>query len=116
MAVDQRRRAVLASHLNAAREYAETTRCRRAELLAYFGESYAPPCNNCDNDKVSRTATASRPPTPPSISRGAPVRHRLWGDGQLLSRDDHELLVYFDSVGYKHLTASTLTSGILQWR
>ena len=35
---------------------------------------------------------------------------RLWGPGQLLSRDDHELLVYFASVGYKHLTASALTS------
>jgi ATP-dependent DNA helicase RecQ len=45
---------------------------------------------------------------------GTPVHHRLWGPGQLLSRDDHELLVYFDSVGYKHLTASTLSSGILK--
>lgn len=44
------------------------------------------------------------------------MRHRLWGDGQLLSRDDHELLVYFPTAGYKHLTASTLTSGILEPR
>ena len=112
VAVDRRRQAVLASRLDAAREYAETTRCRRAELLAYFGENYAPPCNNCDNDQISGTAVASRP----SITGGVPVRHRLWGEGQLLSRDDHELLVYFNSVGYKHLTASTLTSGILHWR
>jgi len=112
VALDKRRQAVLASRLNAAREYAESTRCRRAELLAYFGENYTPPCNNCDNDQISRTAVASRP----SITGGLPVRHRLWGEGQLLSRDDHELLVYFNSVGYKHLTASTLTSGILHWR
>ena len=109
---DQRRQAVLASRLDAAREYAETTRCRRAELLAYFGEHYPPPCNNCDNDRIAKAAVASRP----TISGGVPVRHRLWGDGQLLSRDDHELLVFFNSVGYKHLTASTLTSGILQLR
>jgi ATP-dependent DNA helicase RecQ len=32
----------------------------------------------------------------------------------LLSRDDHELLVYFTSVGYKHLTAASLSSGILR--
>jgi ATP-dependent DNA helicase RecQ len=118
-AMDRRRQAVLASRLNAAREYAETTRCRRAELLAYFGESYAPPCGNCDNDRVAEAATASSadlPETPASITRGVPVRHRLWGEGLLLSRDDHELLVYFDNVGYKHLTASTLTSGILHWR
>ena len=109
-ALDQRRQAVLASRINAARQYAESARCRRAELLAYFGESYAPPCGNCDNDRSARTAAASRP----SSMGGTPVQHRLWGDGQLLSRDDHELLVYFDSVGYKHLTASTLSSGILR--
>jgi ATP-dependent DNA helicase RecQ len=32
----------------------------------------------------------------------------------MLSRDDHALLVYFTKVGYKHLTASTLASGILE--
>jgi ATP-dependent DNA helicase RecQ len=112
VAVDQRRQAVLASRLNAARAYAESTRCRRAELLAYFGESYASPCGNCDNDRIPKTAAASHP----SITGGVPVRHRLWGEGQMLSQDDHELLVYFESVGYKHLTASALTSGILHRR
>ncbi|MEO6688259.1 MAG: DNA helicase RecQ [Dokdonella sp.] len=29
--------------------YAETTACRRQRLLAYFGESMAQPCGNCDN-------------------------------------------------------------------
>jgi ATP-dependent DNA helicase RecQ len=121
VAMDRRRQAVLASRLDAAREYAETTRCRRAELLAYFGESYAPPCDNCDNDQVSATPTtasrhSTRPSTRPSITGGIPVRNRLWGEGLLLSQDDHELLVYFESVGYKHLIASTLTSGILRWR
>jgi ATP-dependent DNA helicase RecQ len=108
-ALERRRQAVLASRINAAREYAESPRCRRAELLAYFGETYSPPCGNCDNDQLPRREPAPRP----SIIGGTPVRHRLWGDGQLLSQDDHELLVYFESVGYKHLTASTLSSGIL---
>jgi ATP-dependent DNA helicase RecQ len=108
--LDRRRQAVLASRLDAARGYAETTRCRRAELLAYFGEHYGPPCNNCDNDQNGGTTA----PSESTVDGATPVRHRLWGDGQLLSRDDHELLVYFDSVGYKHLTASTLTSGILE--
>ncbi|GAA1239401.1 RecQ family ATP-dependent DNA helicase [Pseudonocardia alaniniphila] len=112
VALDQRRQAVLSSRLNAAREYAESTRCRRAELLAYFGESYTPPCENCDNDQFSKPTAPSRP----SVTGGIPVRHRLWGEGQMLSRDDHELLVYFESVGYKHLTASTLSSGILHRR
>ncbi|GGJ27596.1 RecQ family ATP-dependent DNA helicase [Streptomyces brasiliensis] len=109
---DARRQAVLASRLDAARQYAESARCRRAELLSYFGEDYAPPCGNCDNDHEARAASAPRP----TVSGGVPVRHRLWGEGRLLSRDDHELLVYFTSVGYRHLTASTLESGILQRR
>jgi ATP-dependent DNA helicase RecQ len=29
--------------------YAETTACRRQRLLAYFGETLAEPCGNCDN-------------------------------------------------------------------
>jgi ATP-dependent DNA helicase RecQ len=109
VALDQRRQAVLASRLTAARGYAESTRCRRAEILAYFGEGYAPPCKNCDNDQSAKAAAPARP----SVAGGTPVDHRLWGEGQLLSGDDHELLVYFDSVGYKHLTTSTLSSGIL---
>jgi len=29
--------------------FCESTGCRRESLLNYFGESYAAPCNNCDN-------------------------------------------------------------------
>ena len=110
VAEDKRRQAVLASRLDAARTYAESTRCRRAELLAYFGETYPPPCGNCDNDQAPKAAPQSHP----TVIGDTPVRHRLWGEGRMLSRDDHELLVYFSSVGYKHLTASTLVSGILE--
>ncbi|MFI5612591.1 RecQ family ATP-dependent DNA helicase [Amycolatopsis sp. NPDC051903] len=112
VALDRRRQAVLSSRIEAAREYAESTRCRRAELLAYFGENYVPPCENCDNDQAAHNAAHAKP----TVTSGVPVHHRLWGDGRLLSKDDHELLVYFTSVGYKHLTASSLSSGILQPR
>ncbi|MGW0877106.1 RecQ family ATP-dependent DNA helicase [Streptomyces sp. NPDC002755] len=108
---DKQRQTILASRLTAARQYAETTRCRRAELLAYFGEPYSAPCGNCDNDHEAEVPSA-RPPA--VIGSGVPVQHRLWGKGHLLSEDEHELLVYFGSVGYKHLTASSLSSGILQ--
>jgi ATP-dependent DNA helicase RecQ len=108
---DERRQVIVASRLDAARHYAETTRCRRAELLAYFGETYTAPCGNCDNDRMQERMPTRRPVV---LDGGTPVLHRLWGEGHLLSRDEHELLVYFSSVGYKHLTPSTLASGILQ--
>jgi ATP-dependent DNA helicase RecQ len=107
-AAGDRRQTILASRIEAARHYAETTRCRRAELLAYFGEHYEPPCGSCDND-----ATSAPPPAQNRTSGGVDVRHRLWGHGVLLSRDDHEVTVAFDTVGYRHLTAASLTNGLL---
>ena len=35
--------------LDALLAFCESVRCRRALLLEYFGESYTPPCDNCDN-------------------------------------------------------------------
>ncbi len=107
-----RRQAILTSRIEAAREYAETTRCRRGELLGYFGEHYPVPCRSCDNDVLG-----DAPPTAPVAAvpdGGKRVTHRLWGPGTLLSEDDHELVVAFDSVGYRHLTAAALTNGLLR--
>ena len=36
-------------------DYAESTECRRAVLLRYFGESFEPPCGACDNCSAPRT-------------------------------------------------------------
>jgi ATP-dependent DNA helicase RecQ len=109
-AAGNRRQAILRSRIEAARGYAETTHCRRAELLGYFGEQYEPPCGSCDNDEHAPAGPtfASQPPV-----SGLRVSHRLWGPGTLLSRDDHELVIAFDSVGYRHLTAASLTNGLL---
>jgi ATP-dependent DNA helicase RecQ len=109
-AAGNRRQAILRSRIEAARGYAETTHCRRAELLGYFGEQYDPPCGSCDNDEhaPAEPTFASQP----AVS-GQRVRHKLWGPGTLLSRDDHELVIAFDSVGYRHLTAASLTNGLL---
>ncbi|WFE31160.1 DNA helicase RecQ [Micromonospora sp. WMMD975] len=38
----------LAAHLDAMLALCETVRCRRAQLLDYFGETGAPNCGNCD--------------------------------------------------------------------
>jgi ATP-dependent DNA helicase RecQ len=111
-AAGRRRQAIIASRIEAARSYAETSHCRRAELLAYFGDQYDPPCGRCDNDAQLRADSAAqghadRPGT------GRRVRHRLWGDGTLLHQDEHELIVVFDAVGYRTLTAAALTNGLL---
>jgi ATP-dependent DNA helicase RecQ len=107
-AAGNRRQAILRSRIEAARGYAETVHCRRAELLGYFGEHYDPPCRSCDNDDHAPAEVSSTPE-----ETGTRVRHRLWGPGTLLSRDDHELVVAFDAVGYRHLTAASLTNGLL---
>ena len=44
---DEAHRRRLATHLDAMLALCETARCRRAQLLAHFGEP-APPCGNCD--------------------------------------------------------------------
>jgi ATP-dependent DNA helicase RecQ len=109
-AAGDRRQTILRSRIEAARGYAETVHCRRADLLGYFGEQYEPPCDKCDNDDHPAPAPtfADRP-----AASGQRVTHKLWGPGTLLSQDDHELLIAFDSVGYRHLTASSLTNGLL---
>jgi len=50
---DDRHRRNLSEHLNAMLALCETAECRRAQLLAYFGQEYAAPdgsarCGNCD--------------------------------------------------------------------
>jgi ATP-dependent DNA helicase RecQ len=113
-----RQQSILQSRIEAAREYAETVRCRRADLLGYFGEHYEPPCGTCDNDEAAAKVKAQ--PSKANVGRrhepdhdAVRVRHKLWGEGTLLTRDDHELTVAFDTLGYRHLTPAVLENGIL---
>ena len=114
----RRREQVADSRIDAVRHYAETTHCRRVELLGYFGEEYPGPCGHCDNDARPQPAT---PPAPVVTSHdslqvhaGTLVRHAAWGEGTVMSVDDHELVVAFDSVGYKTLTTVALRNGLLR--
>lgn len=52
---------------------------------------------------------------PPSLTTGAAVAHCLWGPGTLLARDEHELVVAFESVGYRHLASAALSNGLLRF-
>jgi ATP-dependent DNA helicase RecQ len=45
----EERKRVERGKLDALLAYAETIGCRRQRLLAYFGETFAAPCGNCDN-------------------------------------------------------------------
>ena len=53
-------------------------------------------------------------PTAPPVAPGTPVQHTTWGAGRVLAADPQELLVVFDSVGYRHRTAAAPTSGLLR--
>jgi ATP-dependent DNA helicase RecQ len=44
---------------------------------------------------------------------GAAVTHKLWGHGTVMSADQHELVVAFESVGYRHLTTAVLDTGLV---
>jgi ATP-dependent DNA helicase RecQ len=150
VAESRRRASVLNSQVDIVRHYAESVQCRRAELLAYFGEEIEPPCGNCDNDEIlarrpaaARAATtgagagpgAAEPnrdvasaPARPTVGAngavdapaprvlpyvGAAVTHKLWGHGTVMSADQHELVVAFESVGYRHLTTAVLDTGLV---
>jgi ATP-dependent DNA helicase RecQ len=45
---DERQKRIEQEKLQALLGWCEITRCRRAALLAYFGEDYPAPCGNCD--------------------------------------------------------------------
>jgi ATP-dependent DNA helicase RecQ len=46
---DEARKRLERAKLDALLAFAESTRCRRQQLLAYFGETLERPCGNCDN-------------------------------------------------------------------
>ncbi|WP_459750142.1 RecQ family ATP-dependent DNA helicase [Streptomyces sennicomposti] len=103
------------SRVEMARAYAETTGCRRHFLLGYFGETYEPPCGNCDRCTAAEAdpeaAAADRRPVHPAAERypvGAEVRHGQWGAGTVLSQDGDRITVLFEEAGYRTLSLDAL--------
>jgi len=109
--MEEDRQAFDRSRVEMVRAYAETDSCRREFLLAYFGEAYQPPCDNCDVCEAGRgdpgAVDAGGPATVPEGTPpvGARVRHASWGEGTVARVDaaDDQLTVVFDDVGYKTL-------------
>jgi ATP-dependent DNA helicase RecQ len=87
------------SRIEMMRGYAETRGCRRAFLLGYFGETFEPPCGNCDNCDAGLTGEG--PGTAAGWEGGERVRHAEWGEGTVGQVENGQLTVVFDTVGYR---------------
>jgi ATP-dependent DNA helicase RecQ len=79
--------------------YADATTCRREFVLTYFGESFQPPCGNCDNCDAGLVEAVAEGP----FAAGSRVLHEKWGGGLVQRYEEGQVVVLFDSVGYKKL-------------
>jgi ATP-dependent DNA helicase RecQ len=87
------------TRLEMMRRYAEHAGCRRSFLLTYFGQDYAGPCGNCDNDRAVGAEGATVEP----FAIGERVTSERWGDGTVQRYDGDQLTVLFDDHGYRDL-------------
>lgn len=86
------------------RAYAETLRCRRQHLLAYFGDHLDGPCGNCDRCRAEEPPADSESAIPVQTH----VRHREWGSGVVLDGDADRITVLFDDYGYRTLSVQAV--------
>ncbi|GGP77720.1 RecQ family ATP-dependent DNA helicase [Saccharothrix coeruleofusca] len=92
---------LIRSRIHMVRAYAETTGCRRQQLLGYFGEQLDQPCGNCDTcDAGTAQPRRAGDGDYPVESR---VRHAEWGPGVVMSVEEDRITVLFEEVGYKTL-------------
>jgi ATP-dependent DNA helicase RecQ len=109
---EEKRRSFDRSRVDMMRGYAETDGCRRAFVLAYFGESFSPPCGNCDNCLAGGVEAA---PDDVPFDVGARVTHAQWGEGVVQRYDEEAMVVLFDEVGYKTLAIEVIEArGLLR--
>ena len=92
------------------RRYAEHEHCRRSFILSYFGEEAPPECGNCDNCEAG-TGRAEAGEQPFDV--GGAVAHAEWGEGVVQRYDGDQVVILFDSVGYKTLSVELVTEGDL---
>ena len=97
--------------------FAESTRCRRQQLLAYFGETLAEPCGNCDN-------CLDPPPTWDATEAAQKALSCVYRTGQrfgvgylidvLLGKDDARI----QAQGHDHLSVHGIGTELdaRQWR
>jgi ATP-dependent DNA helicase RecQ len=97
--LQDRHKAFEKSRVEMMRAYAETDGCRRAYLLSYFGESYEPPCGNCDRCLAGAVANAQEG----RYRVGGRVVHENFGEGQVVRYEEGKVVVLFDELGYQTL-------------
>jgi ATP-dependent DNA helicase RecQ len=69
-------------------------------LLAYFGQTFEPPCGRCD---ACDAGLVERDERADAFPPGAEVEHAEWGPGIVLRSSGDRLVVQFASVGYRTL-------------
>ena len=110
--LQERHKAFEKSRVEMMRSYAEAEGCRRAYLLSYFGESYEPPCGNCDRCRAGegREGLEEGP-----FPVGSQVVHESFGDGQIVRYEEGKVVVLFDEIGYQTLALDIVSErGILR--
>ena len=106
------RRAVERSRVEAMEAYAEQRGCRWRYVLEYFGEPAAERCGHCDNDDRA-VANSDENNEPRPFARGSRVRHRTFGDGEVIGYVGSRILLEFDTAGYRRLDLKLVLDGDL---
>ena len=114
---DEARKRLERAKLDALLAFAESTRCRRQQLLAYFGETLEQPCGNCDN-------CLDPPPTWDATEAAQKALSCAYRTGQrfgvgylidvLLGKDNERIIAR----GHEHLSVHGIGTGLdaRQWR
>jgi ATP-dependent DNA helicase RecQ len=107
------RRAIERTRIDTMEAYAEYRGCRWEFLLEYFGEPAASRCGHCDNDE--RVPVAAEDELVRPFRRGSRVRHRVFGEGEVVGYTGSDILLAFDRAGYKRLDIGlVMDGGLLQ--
>ena len=98
--VQERHKQVESSRVEMMKDYAQSSTCRRAFLLSYFGEAFEPPCGNCDRCLAGEGQQADQEGP---FEIGAKVAHDSFGDGHVVRYEEGKVVVLFDQIGYQSL-------------
>ena len=88
------------------RDYAETSDCRRRFILHYFGQDRDEPCGACDNCEAGKAAQTIEAEADHPFPLKSHVEHATFGHGIVARYEADNVVVLFDTEGYKPLKLS----------